>query len=253
MFSSDNSTSSGQYSGVMGARDCEASGNRAVVLGSYGVDNPQANSLAGGYSTSGKPSTAARRWQLNSQNGNITVTGSVQNGGTFSDYAEYFESVNGEAIPSGMIVALEGDKIRIANEEDDLLGVISETAGVVLGGSDFSWHGRYKKTEFGGYVYEDFKEPDTGEIIQVQALNPDYDEVLDSEYIPRSERPEWNVVGLVGQVYVRVNEDVSPGDWITAREGIGIQSENKTGWKVMRITSPFDEEKGYAVALVFIR
>jgi hypothetical protein len=36
-------------------------------------------------------------------------------------------------------------------------------------------------------------------------------------YIPRSERPEWNLVGLVGQVYIRNQAPVSPR-WIKMKE-----------------------------------
>ena len=39
-----------------------------------------------------------------------------------------------------------------------MLGVISETAGVILGESSFHWSGRYVKNEFGGYVYEEQKD-----------------------------------------------------------------------------------------------
>ena len=253
VVSSDNSTASGQYSGVMASRDCTASGARAAVIGSYGVDNPQTNSLAGGYNNSGRATSSARKWQLNSQNGNIVAAGTVTQSGSFTDYGEYFESLDGKEIPTGHIVALEGDKIRLANQDDDLLGVISETAGIVLGEASFAWHGRYKKNEFGGYIYEEVKDPETGEMVTTQAINEEYDDSKDDEYIPRSERPEWHVVGLVGQVFVRVDDTVKPGDYLTAKDGIGTKSSDKTSWKVMKITAPFDEKKGYGIAFVFIR
>ena len=33
------------------------------------------------------------------------------------------------------------------------------------------------------------------------------------EYIPRENRPEWNIIGLLGQVPVKVGETVNPR-WI---------------------------------------
>jgi hypothetical protein len=39
----------------------------------------------------------------------------------------------------------------------------------------------------------------------------------DLTYIPRSQRPEWNLVGLVGQVYLKNNSPVSPR-WIKLKE-----------------------------------
>ncbi|QBG56675.1 hypothetical protein D2M30_2346 [Bacillus amyloliquefaciens] len=48
----------------------------------------------------------------------------MNGGATFSDYAEYFESLDGKAIPTGTIVTLEGAKIRPARKGEDVHGVI---------------------------------------------------------------------------------------------------------------------------------
>jgi hypothetical protein len=71
---------------------------------------------------------------------------------------------------------------------------------------------------------------------------------------PRSESPdEWTPVALLGQVFVRVSQDVKDGDKIKpSNGGIGITSSHKTGLKCMKITTPYDEEKGYAVAKCLI-
>jgi hypothetical protein len=44
-----------------------------------------------------------------------------------------------------------------------------------------------------------------------QVLNPDYDPT--QEYIPRENRPEWNIIGLLGQVPIKAGETVNPR-WI---------------------------------------
>ncbi|PNN19218.1 peptidase G2 autoproteolytic cleavage domain-containing protein [Staphylococcus warneri] len=53
------------------------------------------------------------------------------------DYAEYYESQSGQEIPLGTMVTLDGRFIRKAQNNDIPLGVISGTAGVVLGDQMF--------------------------------------------------------------------------------------------------------------------
>jgi hypothetical protein len=76
--------------------------------------------------------------------------------------------------------------------------------------------------------------------IRVQKENPDYDPKREQE--PRSERPkEWTLIGLLGQVYVRCNETVQPGDFVKSKnKGIGTKSEDKTKLRAMKVTKPFD-------------
>ena len=52
-------------------------------------------------------------------------------------------------------------------------------------------------------------------------LNPDYDP--NQEYKSRPERPEWNLVGLVGQVYINKNQRTNP-NWIKIKD-IDIHTE----------------------------
>ncbi|WZY01860.1 peptidase G2 autoproteolytic cleavage domain-containing protein [Bacillus sp. FSL W7-1360] len=159
------------------------------------------------------------------------------------------------------------NKIKIADEGDDPLGVISETAAAILGGATFYWQDKYLKSEFGGYIYEEreIEEKeicvgDDGEeytrtvkkIMKLPVLNPAYDESMDEDYKTRAERDEWNIVGLLGQVYVRVDEDVEIGDKVAPKNG-GIGTKSDTGYKVMKITTPHDADKGYGVALCLVR
>jgi hypothetical protein len=46
-------------------------------------------------------------------------------------------------------------------------------------------------------------------------LNPEYDE--SQEYIPREQRPEWNCVGLLGQLRLRKGQPVADS-WIKMRD-----------------------------------
>lgn len=260
LSSGDTVQATGDYSSVMSTRRGWAAGSRSTVLSSYGIVNPQANSVAGGHNGGTTESSSAnRKWQLNSENGNITAVGTVTGGSTFSDYAEYFESYNGEAIPSGTIVTLSGDKIIECNEGEQPIGIISETAGVALGESSFQWASRYLYNEFGGLITErkTIVEMDegTGEELQsyemdVPVINPDYDP--NQEYVNREERPEWNIVGLMGQMYVRIDETVTLlSKVVPGVEGIGTHSDID-GWTIMAIPTPYDAVKGYGVAKVLV-
>ncbi|WP_307893955.1 peptidase G2 autoproteolytic cleavage domain-containing protein [Bacillus swezeyi] len=254
-------------SGVIGSRESHATGNNNVVassvrgraegaaqstvLSSYNTINPNSDSVAMGWASGNSPSTANRKIELHARNGTIKASGSITGSQTFTDYGEYFESITGEKIPTGTLVALEGDKIRPAEKGDHLLGVISETAGVILGEASFHWSGRYVKNEFGGYVYELQKGSD-GEIAMVPKEHPDYRP--EQEYKSRKDREEWNVVGLVGQVYVKCDEKVKAGDFIEADGGIATKTDQPGQcWQVMKITSEYDVHRGFGIALVFIR
>ena len=46
-------------------------------------------------------------------------------------------------------------------------------------------------------------------------INPQYDET--KEYIPREKRPEWNCVGLLGQLPLRKGQPVAP-TWIKIKD-----------------------------------
>jgi len=55
----------------------------------------------------------------------------------------------------------------------------------------------------------------TRTIQQRRKLNPDYDP--DMSYTPRAERPEWDVVGLMGKLRLRKGQPVAP-NWIKMRD-----------------------------------
>jgi hypothetical protein len=92
-------------------------------------------------------------------------------------------------------------------------------------------------------------------LITVPKKHPDYDPERTKDYVARVDRPdEWTPVGLVGQVYVRLKEDVKVGDNVKAwKDGVGQASEEYTNIIVMKITQDYDKEKGYAIGLCLIK
>lgn len=190
------------------------------------------------------------RKMLLNQDGDLSTEGSIEENAGI-DYAEYFESVDGKEIELGTTVVLEGDKIRPAKKGEEPIGVISGTAAFIAGAQGFNWQGRYLKDEMGQYIYEqaerwslrktrdkkgkrkslerrrkglrtsnwsDKEKPPKGAIKTMhwrKKENPDYDEKR--EYKPRSERPEWCVVGLLGQLRIKKGQPVAK-NWIKMKE-----------------------------------
>ena len=176
--------------------------------------------LVVGNGTFGSPSNAVRV----SGSGQCLAASTFTNGG--ADYAEYFESFNGTSIPLGTVVELTGSFIKPCTIAENAIGVISNKPSV-LGNSDEGtadeWTGKYKKDIWGNYEWiEEEYQSLTGidkegnsmfetKTQMVRVLNPNFDPTI--PYISRSERPEWNVVGLLGQIKVLNNQPV-PSRWI---------------------------------------
>jgi len=162
--------------------------------------------------------------------GDIDIDGSYLTGGF--DYAEYFESTDGTAIPVGTSVVLVNEKVRAATGSEQPLGVVrpgSDGTSVVGGSAGLRWTGKYLKDDYDGYLYDtvDYwvfqidgedkqcwsdRVPDGWVVpsekrvtpMQRKRLNPDFVENLDSDgeqiYANRESRDEWNCIGLLGQV-----------------------------------------------------
>ena len=77
------------------------------------------------------------------------------------------------------------------------------------------------KDEFGRYIWEEYiaedgrEYDDDGNRLMRRKVNPSYNE--NQEYVPRKERPEWDVVGLMGKLRVRVGQQVD-SNWIKMRD-----------------------------------
>lgn len=253
--SGDNSKAYGSRSSVLNSLSSAtvSGGHTQMILNSRNVKSPGNYHVVGGYGSSGGPSTSNIKFDLSTYSGNLTLAGRLTQDS--ADIAELYESQNGQSIPLGTIVTLDGSKIRKAQPNEKILGVISGTAALVANDKSFHHKDRFLKDEYGVTVtehkqlsYVDDEGIKQYEWRDVPVENPNYDANID--YIPRSERPEWNPVGLVGQIYTNVEKDVIAGDLINGRAGIGYRDNEKgKGW-VMEITSPYTEERGCAIALV---
>lgn len=251
----------GSRSAVLNSLESETSPGRyaQTIVNSRGVKTEDNYMFAMGYGTDGAKYENTR-FQIKGTSGTVKAKGTITAGNDFGDYAEYFESQSGQEIPNGYMVTLDGRYIRKANSNDVPIGVISGTAGVILGDAMFHHKDKFLKDEFGVTLTQtETKEwqDDEGnwysEEVEVPIPNPEWEESDGEEYLDRASRPEWNVVGLVGQVFTRIDSTVKPNDYIKPNKGIGTKDNNNGFYRVLEITTPYDSEKGYGVAVVLIK
>ncbi len=175
-----------------------------------------------------------------------------------ADYAELFElALKGVPIPPGVLIALDDNgKAKIAAAGDDVIGVSTRAPSVLGNAAPLGWSGRYLVDEWGVPLTQTITETrEDGVEVQrrVRVENPDYDP--SRVYVPRKERRDQYVaVGLLGQLRVAVGEGVRPGAVVAPGvDGVATASKAKgRNVRVMRILSPFDEARGYAIAMAFV-
>ena len=89
-------------------------------------------------------------------NGDGYWDGAADNGS--ADYAEYFESTDGKAIPIGNTVVLENGKVRQAKDSETPIGIVRPHDGcAMVGNSAWSkWNNKYIRDDYGKYEYESY-------------------------------------------------------------------------------------------------
>ena len=179
--------------------------------------------------------------------GNLAIAGTMSSAG--ADYAEFFEWKDGNPEAEdrvGYIVALDGDKIILANEGDYILGVVSGTATVLGDNPEWNWAKRWITDDFGRIQYEDkvihheAEErngetiPAWDETIKAPVVNPDYNP--DQKYIKRADRPEWSAVGMMGKLYVRDDGTCQVNGFAKPINGIATASTSGTMRVIERVS-----------------
>lgn len=194
-----------------------------------------------------------REWEMNDRVARHFAKAAMQYEGVVTgigaDYAEYFEWADGNPDDQdrvGMIVALDGDKIRPATTSDDILGVVSATAMVLGDNAEWEWRQKYLYDDYGRVItemVEEFRDEvdrETGETKKISTgfyphrkLNPNYDP--EQAYVRRSDRPEWEIIGLIGKLHVTDDGTCTVGGYAAVGEnGIATASANKTNMLVMK-------------------
>jgi len=185
-------------------------------------------------------------------NGETDADGAYSSTG--ADYAEYFESKDGDAIAIGTTVKLDGDKVVACGEGETPIGVVRPYGNsVVIGNSaPLRWQSKYLKDDYGAYILEEYTvtawEPsedeetefrhiyhtdkipsdltvpddadvvskeDDGSKLMRRKENPDYDK--SKTYTPRMKRDEWCLIGLLGQMPITKGQPTT-SNWIKMKD-----------------------------------
>lgn len=228
-----------------------ASARYQTVIGRCNAINTQENSR---FIIGKGSSTTSRSNCFRATDSGTYASGSYSASG--ADYAEMFEWSDGNTNRedrAGRFVTLDGAKIRLADPDDDyILGVVSGNPSVVGDVHDDQWQGMYLYDIFGRPLWEDVEVPDetmeapdpenpeqmiSHVVIPAhtehrQKLNPDYDS--SQTYVPRSERPEWDAVGMLGKLVMVDDGSCTPNGWATVGAGgIAVSSAERTKYRVM--------------------
>lgn len=246
-----------------------ASGRHQTALGEANIETYSSDGIlviGNGtyYSTNPSKTTRANCFRVAAFTG-VYASGSYHASG--ADYAEMFEWTDGNQKAEdrvGRFVTLEGAKIRLAGPEDDyILGIVSGSPSVVGDVHDDQWQGMYLTDIFGRPIWEDVEVPDVTEEREIpvqvvlddgstatetrretvviipahterrQKLNPDYDNTQ-LPYIPRSARPEWDAVGMMGKLVAVDDGTCQVNGWAAVGEGgAATASDERTAYRVM--------------------
>jgi len=160
----------------------------------------------------------------------VDGTGSTYGDGSYAspaaDYADMFEWEDGN--PDGddrvgiTVAVASSGRIRPSSEGDipeDVFGVVTGTACMIGNTAWNVWDRKFMKDEHGRAVHRTIN----GKPGPV--MNPEFDESL--TYVPRSHRPEWSPIGLVGRIHINKGQLTNPS-WRFLRE----VSENTEEWLV---------------------
>ena len=159
----------------------------------------------------------------------VDFSGNVYAGGAYktigADYAEYFEWLDGNVDNQdriGLFVTLDGDKIKLANKDDYILGVISANPSIVGNSAELDWHDKYKTDVYGRLIYDESHNP---------IVSENYNDTL--EYVPRGARKEYSKVGLLGQLVVQDDGTCKINGYCTASAN-GVATKSDSGYRVIK-------------------
>ena len=235
------------YSTVSGNDNSHSCGHYNADMTTGGAYN---NTVGTAFVIGNGTSSSAKSNAFSVQFSGVVKAKSTITASTTADYAEYFEWIdknpdNEDRV--GYFVTLDGNEIRIANDEDDyILGVVSGEPFVLGNGDCDVWNGMHLRDKFRRTMYEpaplveeiiDEEGHPTGEFKEVfdeegnpvyqgtrPVLNPNYDPT--KPYTNRADRPEWSAVGMLGVLPVRHDGTAKVNSYVTVnKDGIATACE----------------------------
>jgi hypothetical protein len=205
----------------------------------------------------------------------------------YGEYFEWQDGNHNKDNRAGFFVEIVDGKIRIA-QSTNVIGVVSKNPGFVGDSVQDYWSEMYLKDEWGvpvtqklqkfyiveneqqKFVYFDsegncfseiphaknrenckmdlLKEQCTfQEEIDAPVQNPNYDPTV--VYVPRKERKEWEVIGLLGKLRVRTKEQIT-GNSVDVDPTTGM-AKNGTKYPILKRNKDFDGN--YGIVTIFFK
>lgn len=233
----DNSHAEGFFTTV------EAAHTGSHIMGRFGTTEEEFSWFIGNGTSLVTPGLGAK-WLAS--DGSMYVDGIFVPGG--ADYAEMFETTDGNPIDVGYFVTFDGasDKIRKATSQDSyILGISSATPSVIGNSGEMRWKDKFVTDEWGRIQHHKVtisaQKDEEGRVItpareEIQwMINPEWDPTRG--YVSRLKRPEWVAIGLLGQILVRDDGTCIAGSYCMPNmEGIATATDK--GYRVMKRTGP---------------
>lgn len=153
------------------------------------------------------------------------------------DLSDYFtkEEANAKFATKEEIPSTSG----LATEEfvnGKVSGLASES---YVDDAEYTWSKIHLRDDFGRLIYEDAVFENEDGITYTEKhpkKNPDYNP--EEKYIARSKRKEWDVVGMLGKLYVRDDGTCGAGGYAkVGADGIATLSQEPTNMYVMKRTA----------------
>lgn len=164
--------------------------------------------------------------------GEVLATSAFQSSG--ADYAEFvyewWDDNKDNEDRIGYFVSFKDKKLVKATSNSPIIGITSGNPSVV-GNGDEDYYYKYERDEFNRIVWEDVVDEETGNITKNgrMKVSDSYDSTLHPNYIPRSERKEWDYVGMIGVIPVRDDGTCIAGQYCVSNdEGIATHTDTRT-------------------------
>ena len=188
-----------------------------------------------------------------SRNGDVYATTYNTMG---ADYAEFIEEWydgnpdNEDRV--GYMVTVKNGKLYKANEGDYIIGITSGNPSVI-GNADKEYYWRFERDKFNRFILEDAeveipKIDTNGDTIMEKVsvkrrkTSSNYNPELQSSYIERKDRPEWEYVGMRGIVPCRDDGTCEEGGFCKCgTNGIATKADTR-GFDTYYVLKRIDEE-----------
>lgn len=213
-------------------------------------------------------------------------TGSWQVGtADYGEYFEWHDGNTNDENRAGYFVEIFEGKIRIA-QSSNAIGIVSKNPGFVGDSVQDNWTEMYLKDEWGlplkqklqkfyiienerqkfvyfdsdGFCYSEIPNSRNKDSVKINLVkeqcvfceeveepiqNPDYDPSV--PYIPRNQRKEWEVIGLLGKLRVRTMEQIT-SNAVDVDPSTGM-AKNGTKYPILKKNKDFDGNYGIVTVL----